>query len=297
MSDVATAPWRALYPYASHYVALPGGQRLHYLDEGRGPAVVLVHGNPTWSFFFRDLVRELRDAGFRVIAPDHLGCGLSDKPQDWDYRLAGHIANLEFLLWEHLRLESCDFVVHDWGGAIGGGVAGRAPARVRRWVAMNTAAFRLPRCPWRIRVCRTPVLGALAVRGGNAFARAAVRMATTRPGGLPPAVRAGYLAPYDSWANRIATLRFVQDIPLSPRHPTRATLEAVEQNLPRLADKPLLLLWGMRDFCFTPAFLAEWRRRFPAATVVEFPDAGHYLLEDAGDQAIRRIREFLAAPV
>ena len=284
--------WRALYPFDSHRLVVDG-HSLHYLDEGPrgGPPVVLVHGNPTWSFHWRELVRGLRDE-FRVVAPDHLGCGLSDKPQDWPYRLAGHVRNLERLVLD-LDLRGITLGIHDWGGAIGMGFAARHPDRIARLVVLNSAAFRSTAIPWRIAVCRIPGFGALAVRGVNGFARAATWMATER--GLPEAVRAGYLAPYGSWRDRIAILRFVQDIPLDPADPSWPALVEIEQALPRFRDRPMLIVWGDRDWCFTPAFREEWQRRFPEAEVHALPDAGHFVMEDAGERVGALVRRFLSA--
>jgi haloalkane dehalogenase len=281
--------WRELYPFQSHYLDV-GGHKLHYVDEGAGRPVLCVHGNPTWSFMWREVVKALRGT-HRVVAPDHLGCGLSDKPQDWPYRLRGHIDNLERLVLA-LDLRDVTLVVHDWGGAIGMGLAGRQPDRIARIAVMNTAAFPSRAMPWRIAACRIPALGPLAVRGLNGFAGAAVHMATER--GLAPDVRDGYLAPYDTWANRIATLRFVQDIPMSDAHPSMATLKEVEAGLSRLADKPMLIAWGEKDWCFTPAFRAEWERRFPRARVVRFEDAGHYVIEDARERVVELLGELAA---
>ncbi len=295
-ANSATGPdWRRLYPFESHFVETECG-RIHYVDEGSGPAVVLLHGNPTWSFMFRDLIRVLADSGRRAIAVDHIGCGLSDKPQALStYRLARHIGNVEQVL-DSLGLERADLVLHDWGGAIGMGCAVRRPDRFGRIVLMNTAAFFIPRCPWRIRLARLPGIGEIAVRGFNAFARAALRMASAAPERLTPEVRAGYLAPYGSYHDRVATLGFVRDIPFSPRHPSRATLEAIQNGLDTLAGHRILLCWGMRDFVFTPEFLEIWRGYYPDAEVAEFPEAGHYLLEDAREEVNRVIREFLLKP-
>lgn len=286
--------WRALYPFASRYLDLPGGHRLHYIDEGprEAPAVLLLHGNPTWSFLWRDLAREL-SSRFRVVAPDHLGCGLSDKPRDWSYRLAGHVANVERLV-DALGLTRLHLGVHDWGGAIGMGLATRRPEAIARLVVTNTAAFPSPRLPLRIAVCRWPLLGPVLVRGLNGFAGAATVMATAK--GLPDEVEQGLLAPYGSWAERIAILRFVQDIPMSPAHPSWAALAEIDAGLSRLRDKPMLLVWGERDWCFTPAFREEWQRRFPAAEALQCADAGHYVLEDAGAPARARIAAFLERP-
>jgi haloalkane dehalogenase len=289
-----TAPFASEYPFEPHFLELGGGGAMHYVDEGprEREAIVFVHGNPTWSFVWRELVKAFRGEQ-RCIALDHVGCGLSDKPQDYPYRLAQHVANLERLI-DELALERVSLVVHDWGGAIGCGFAVKHPERVARMVVMNTAAFTGGRCPLRIRVCRTPLLGQLAVRGFNAFARAATTMATEQPGGLPPNIRRGVLAPYDNWRDRVAVMRFVEDIPLTPSHRSWTTLVEIERGLECLASVPMQLIWGERDWCFTPAFLAEWRRRFPSSQVRVAPRAGHLVMEDARDEVIGWMRPFLA---
>jgi haloalkane dehalogenase len=283
--------WRALYPFTSRELRLDGW-RYHYVDEGQGEPLLLVHGNPTWSFYWRELIKALRSR-YRLIAPDHVGCGLSDKPQEYPYRLAQHIANLRRLI-EELDLRGITLLVHDWGGAIGLGTAVQMPERFARFVLFNTATFRSQRCPWRIRVCRTPLAGRLAVQGLNAFARAALSMAVEYPERLTPAVRAGLLAPYDNWANRIATHRFVLDIPLSPAHPSYQTLAEVEAGLAQFRHHPTMLIWGMRDWCFTPHFLQRFRNEFfPAAVVHEVADAGHYVVEDAYERIVPWLEVFL----
>jgi len=286
------ASFRGEYDFSPHFLATDAGA-MHYLDEGESEAapILCVHGNPTWSFHFRRIARDFA-AEARVVAPDHIGCGLSEKPQDWGYRLAGHIENLERLVLE-LDLKRITLVAHDWGGAIGAGVAVRHPERFARLFLMNTAAFPSQRIPWRINVCRTPLVGALAIRGLNAFARAAVLMAAKRREAMTPEVRRGYLAPYNSWRNRIATQRFVQDIPMSPSHPSYATLVEVAQGLCRLREKPVRLAWGMRDFCFTPEFLQTWLGYLPQAEILRLPEAGHFALEDAPQEVLPWLRNFL----
>ncbi|PDW03382.1 alpha/beta fold hydrolase [Candidatus Viridilinea mediisalina] len=288
LSPFDLTPIRDLYPFHTARLPLPGAT-MSYVDEGAGPPVLLVHGNPTWSFYFRHLIAGLRPHQ-RVIVPDHIGCGLSDKPQDYPYRLATHIENLGRLV-DHVGLQQVDLVVHDWGGAIGMGWAVRNPERVRRIVVLNTSAFLSPRLPWRIAVCRYPIFGDLAVRGLNAFALAATVMAAARP--LAPAVRQGYLLPFDSWANRVAIQRFVRDIPMSPKHPTWALVDAIDRELPTLCSKPMLILWGGQDWCFSDHFLAGWMQRFPDAEVVRFDYAAHYVLEDAHAEAVPRVVRFL----
>lgn len=283
-------PWRELYPFRAHYLSI-SGQRYHYLDEGQGEPLLLVHGNPTWSFYWRNIILALRDR-YRLIVPDHIGCGLSDKPQEYPYRLSTHIDNLRQLI-EELRLHDVTLLSHDWGGAIGLGAAVEEPERFARLVLFNTAAFRSQWMPWRIRICRTPLLGALAVRGCNAFARAARSMAVEKHERMTPAVRAGLLAPYDSWRHRIAIQRFVEDIPMSPRHPSYATLSSIEARLPTLRRLPMLLAWGMRDWCFTPRFLERFIEFFPDAEIERFEDAGHYVIEDAHERIVPRVKRFM----
>lgn len=279
------------YPFASH-VQDVGGAQLHYVDEGPRAAepLLFVHGNPTWSFYWRHAVRRFAPA-YRCVALDHIGCGLSDKPADYPYRLERHSANLERLV-DALGLERITLVVHDWGGPIGLGFAGRHPERVARLVISNTAAFPGP-APLRIRACRTPLLGALAVRGLNAFARLATSMAVEDPTRMTPEVKRGYLAPYSSYATRIATLRFVEDIPLSPEHPSWPALLEVERGLERLRQKPACLIWGEKDWCFTPAYRRRFEERLPRARVHKAEHAGHYVIEDAREDVLRWIADFL----
>jgi len=284
------ADWRSLYRFTSHSLDLDG-HRYHYVDEGQGETLLLVHGNPTWSFYWRNLIRALAPR-YRLIAIDHMGCGLSDKPSGYRYRLEQHIENLSRLV-ERLDLRDVTLVAHDWGGPIGLGAALAAPERFARFVLMNTAAFRSREIPWRIRICRTPLLGRVAVQGLNAFARAALRMAVCHHDRMAAEVRAGFLAPYDEWSNREAIYRFVQDIPLSPGHPSYDTLKTIENGLPKLASHPWLLLWGMRDWCFTPRFLERFKHFVPAAEVVTFADAGHYVVEDAHERITPAIEDFL----
>jgi acyl-CoA synthetase (AMP-forming)/AMP-acid ligase II/pimeloyl-ACP methyl ester carboxylesterase len=282
-------------PGDSHFLSL-AGLRYHYIDAGQGDAVVMLHGNPTWSYYYRNVVRSLRD-DYRCIVPDHIGCGLSDKPDDsrYDYTLSRRVDDLEALL-DHLNLTTnLTLILHDWGGMIGMAYASRHPERVKRLVILNTAAFLLPagkRLPWSLWACRNTPLGPWLVRGLNLFSRIAARWAATRRP-LTDDVRAAYLAPYDSWHNRIAVLRFVQDIPLKPGDRSYALVHEVQEGLPRFQDVPVLICWGDRDFVFDHHFLAEWQRRLPLAEVHRFVDAGHYVLEDAGDEIIPLIRSFL----
>jgi len=279
-----------LYPFRSHFLDLQGF-KYHYLDEGQGHPVVMLHGNPTWSFYYRNLVLGLRDQ-YRVIVPDHMGCGLSDKPQQYNYQLAQHIGNLEILL-EELQLKDITLVLHDWGGAIGMGWAVRNPELVKRFVIFNTAAFLMPQIHILLKICRLPLLGALAIRGFNAFAGMATILACKKREKMTPTVKAGYLAPYDNYANRIANLRFVQDIPMTTADASYPVLQSIEQGLVMFKKHPMLIAWGGKDFVFTGDFLQRWQEFFPQAQVKEFPDAGHYVVEDAGEEILPLVKDFL----
>ena len=287
----ADTNWKDLFPAPPQTIELDG-LRYAYVDVGQGETLLAVHGNPTWSFYWRQLLRGLAPA-HRFVAVDHIGCGRSDKPRDYPYRLARHAENLSRFV-EQLDLRGVTLLGHDWGGAIGIGAALAHPERFARFVMFNTAAFRSRRMPWRIRACRVPVVGRLAVQGLNGFARAALRMAVCNRQRMTPAVRAGLLAPYDSWHNRQAIYRFVEDIPMSPRHPSYGTLQSIEQRLHELAGRPWMFVWGMRDWCFTPEFLERFLTDFPNAEVHRMADAGHYVVEDAHERIVPLVERFVA---
>ncbi len=285
-----------LYPFEPNFLDRDG-LRYHYVDEGEGPAVLMVHGNPTWSFYWRNLIGSLSPS-HRVIAPDHIGCGRSDKPTDdaYDYTLRSRVDDLTRLV-EHLDLRDITLVVHDWGGAIGMGWAVEHADRVRQMVVLNTAAFHLPsgkRFPSALTLARIPGLGSLMVRGANAFVRGANRFCVTRKP-MDPEVAQGYLEPYKNWSDRIAVHRFVEDIPLHPRDRAFSVIEATQNGLEKLRGKPMFIGWGMKDFVFDHHFLQEWERRFPDAEVHRFDDCGHYILEDAAEQLVPMVSRFVTA--
>ena len=277
------------YPFDSHWVQIDG-HVMHYIDEGTGPVLLMVHGNPTWSFAWRQLVRDL-SANYRVIAIDHVGCGFSEKPQADVYPLEQHISRLVAFV-ECLDLQSVTLFAHDWGGAIGMGCAGRLPERFQRFVLMNTGAFRSTEIPLRISLCRIPLLGTLGMQGFNLFSLAALKMASEKP--LSRAAKRGLIAPYNSWSNRRAVREFVHDIPLHEKHRSYEPLKSVEDGLAQFVDHPMLLIWGMKDWCFTPNFYDEFCRRFPKAVRHPIAEAGHYVFEDAHEELLAAAREFLA---
>jgi len=297
-SDLLPTEVRSEYPFVGKLFEQPAklssGEPavMHYLDEGDGPVVLMLHGNPTWSFYYRNLVQKLVSVGFRCIVPDHIGCGLSDKPQNYPYTLTRRIEDVERLV-EHLGIECFSLVVHDWGGAIGCGLSGRKPEALEKLVLLNTAAFRSKRIPLRIAAVKLPVVGECIIRGLNGFAWPATWMAVKSR--LSASIKKGYLWPYSNWSDRVALWNFVKDIPLSAKHPSYEQLAAVEMGLSGLKDKPVQILWGGKDFCFDDSFFKQWCRLFPDADVHLCKEFGHYILEDGGDEVLDTIRSFLSA--
>lgn len=275
------------YPFRSNFLNLDG-HNLHYVDEGQGKPILMLHGNPTWSFYYRNLVQMFSQTN-RTIVPDHMGCGMSDKPQDYEYSLETHIQNT-YKLIKFLGLQKIILIVHDWGGAIGFGLVTRYPELFDRIVILNTAAYPSPHIPQRINLLRQGKFGEWLTRKLNLFAWPATFMTTEKK--LPRAIKEGYLLPYDSWDNRIAVARFVQDIPMEKDHKSYHTLAEIESRLKTLPH-PKLILWGGKDFCFNHHFFEKWVEIYPNAEAHWFAKAGHYVLEDALPEVSDRIKEFI----
>lgn len=284
-----------LFPFKHNYLAI-NEQKYHYLDEGTGDPVVMVHGNPSWSFYYRNLVSAL-SSNYRCIVPDHIGCGLSDKPsdKDYEYTLENRINDLEALLDSLAVKENITLVVHDWGGMIGMGYAARYPERIKQLVILNTSAFHLPKTkkfPLRLWICRNTVLGTLLVRGFNAFSSTASYIGVKRKP-MPKDIRKAYVSPFNSWTNRISTLRFIQDIPLFPKDKNFQLVSNIEESLQKFENIPTIICWGLKDFVFDKHFLDIWKQKIPQAEVNEFDDCGHYILEDASEEVIDLIQIFM----
>lgn len=287
-------------PYRSEMIRV-GEHWVAYLDEGddssermNRPTILCVHGNPTWSFYYRRIVERFSPT-CRVVAVDHVGCGRSDKParDQFAYTMAAHRDNLIAVI-DQLGLQNIVLLAHDWGGAIGLSAAHARLDRLSGVVLLNTAAFPPPYMPRRIAACRWPIVGTPAVRGLNLFATAATKMAMSRTK-LSAQAASGLLAPYDSWANRVAIDRFVRDIPLDPGHPTYATLVELEKNLPDFQSLPIQLIWGMKDWCFRPECLKRFQQVWPSAKTKELPTTGHYVMEDSPEETLDTIESFLSS--
>lgn len=287
--------FRHLYPFSSNFLKI-NGLNYHYLDEGHGEPVVMVHGNPTWSFYFRNMVSALSQE-YRTIVPDHIGCGLSDKPgnNQYDFRLKSRVDDLEYMLETLKPGKKITLMVHDWGGMIGMAYALRHPEKISRIIITNTAGFFPPgkkKLPIRLWIIRNLLPFAVpAVLGLNLFSGAALYMAPYRK--LAKDVKAGLTAPYNCPGNRLATLKFVQDIPLLPGDHSYNLVKHVDENLHLLSNIPMMVCWGRHDFVFDTDYYNEWKQRFPDAEFHFFNQGGHYLLEDKPDEVAALVKDFL----
>ena len=280
------------FPFEPRFVTV-GDVRLHYVDEGPREAapILMLHGNPTWSYMYREPIARLTERGHRCVAFDHMGFGRSDKPAEpRRYRLAVHVENAVALL-DELDLTDVTLVLHDWGGPIGLGAALDRAERIRAVVAMNTWAWELPSfLPPFLRQFRTEGLGELLALGGTLFVESI-------PGGMfrrdtDPQMMDAYRAPFPDYWSRIGTLAFPRDVPLTERDPSSAAIAQIQAGVARL-EKPLQLVWGMRDRVFQPVFIDQWRELVPGARVVKIEDAGHYLVEDRPDAVTDAVDEFV----
>ena len=288
---IPSGPWRDEYPFASKWLPMGNGLAMHYVDEGQGPPVVMVHGNPAWSFMFRRLISDL--AGYRRVAMDHLGMGLSSR-SDEDYRLSDRIRDLGRLM-ERLNLtEPVHLVAHDWGGPIAIGWAADRPEMVASLTLMNTglaapSGWKIPR---KLRLFQgASLMSRIFQVDVNLFVGGLIRLGTLRP--LTKSAESGFRAPYSIAAHRRAIGAFIRDIPISPKHPSWPALKRAKEGLKLLEKKPVLLPWGMRDFVFSGAFLSDFKRWLPDAEALPLNLAGHWLLEDEPEKILEALRAHL----
>jgi pimeloyl-ACP methyl ester carboxylesterase len=288
-----------LWPFEPRWFETPDG-RMDYVDEGPrdGRPVVLVHGNPTWGFLYRNFIGPLTEAGHRVIVPDHLGFGRSDKPSDPElYRIPRHVARLDALL-ESLDLRDAVVVVQDWGGPIGLSWAVAHPERVSGLFILNTFDGPQQTLPLPLHLFRTPGVGEVLVKGFDMFVRGFLfRDGVVHHERLTEDVRRAYLAPHPTWSSRTGELVFPREIPdpASPSGPVAELLTQLERELEQhFRSKPARIMWPMQDPAFTPAVLEHWRKTLPDATVTKLDDASHYVQEDAYERIVPQLLSLVA---
>jgi pimeloyl-ACP methyl ester carboxylesterase len=288
------------WPYEPRWFESPDG-RMHYVDEGPrdGAPVVLLHGNPTWGYLYRNFIPPLVEAGFRPIVPDHLGFGRSDKPDRPElYTIARHAERMDGLL-ESLDLSGATVVPQDWGGPIGLFWATRHAERVRSLFLLNTFAHRPPGdvpLPLPLRLFRTPGVGEVMVKGLDLFKRVFLfRAGVVHRERLDATVKRAYRSPHPSWSSRTPILVFPREIPSGPEGPVSDLCAEIEQGLERhFRGKPVGIAWAMKDIAFRPETLEQlWLRTFPDAEVLRLEDAGHYLQEDAHERIVPELLEHL----
>ena len=287
------------WPHQPRWFDSPDG-RLHYVDEGPrdAPPVVMVHGNPSWGYLYRHFIPPLLEAGYRVIVPDLLGAGRSDKPDRAEaYKIRRHAERTEQLL-ESLDLRDATLVPHDWGmhslyWAI------RHPERLRGLFVLNTIAHRRReeiRLPLAIKLFRNRGTGPLLVKRLDVVRRFFLfRFGIVHRDRLTPEIKRAYLAPNPTAASRTGVLVFLREIPIGPSDPVSHFWGELEDGLERhFRDRPVGIAWGMKDAAFTPAVLDElWLGTFPHAVVTRVPDAGHFVQEDAYERVVPALLELL----
>ena len=282
------------YPFTSQSIKI-NGHNMHYVDEGNGEVVVMLHGNPDWSFYYRHLIKQL-STQYRVIAPDYIGCGFSDKPglTAYPYTLERRIEDITTFLSKMGIDKPFTLMVHDWGGPIGFGYAVQHPDTIKKLIVANTSIFPIrpdAHLPAAVRFARTK-LGKWMILHFNLYVQMANRFCCKRKP-LTHELRHDYAAPYDSPDHRVAILQFVREIPTQLTASSYITLNLIRDKLSVLKNKPMLLLWGNADVVFGPKILKLWKDCFPLAEVHEFADCGHYVCEDAADLIEPLIKNFI----
>ncbi len=285
--NVSDWPDRREYPFESHYFQVAAGN-MHYVDKGSGAPVVMLHGNPTWSFLYRKLIQRLSPA-YRCIAPDFLGFGLSDKPRDWSYLPEEHAGTLTDLIHE-LELKNITLVVQDWGGPIGMAYATAHPDNIARVVVMNTWAWPVNRDPHYLvfSLFMGGPIGRMLIRKRNFFANNVMRGAFGDKSRLIHEIHEQYLRALPFEDDRKGCSVFPgQIIGSTP------WLRTIRQGLPALRHKPALLVWGMKDIAFREKELRRWQQVFPGAETIRLQSVGHFVQEEAPEELADAVETFL----
>lgn len=295
MLAIKDETFEGTFPFAPHYYSA-NGIDLHFVDEGNGEPIVMVHGDPTWGYLYRNFISPLSQH-YRCVVPDQMGMGKSATPQDRSlYHLQQHCANLEALLL-HLELHNITLVLHDWGGPVGLGFATRHPERIKNLVLMNTWAF----APWpggpfpRLLELIRSERGEMFVLKRNGYLEPALLGTTHHTEKLTQTVMNAYRAPFPSPESRLAMLCWSRDIPVQETDASYAEMKRIEHGLSQFRNTPILLLWGMKDPVLSPSVLRLWQEVYPHAITHELEDASHFLQEDAPERIVQWIGDFLEA--
>ena len=286
-----TLPWldTTLYPFEHHYCTLKAGN-MHYVDEGSGDVVLFVHGTPTWSFLYRDFIQKLSHH-HRCIAIDHIGFGLSDKPDGFSGRPQDHAKNLsEFIRLMDLR--NITLVVHDFGGPIGLGAALEQPERIKQVVLFNTWLWETKSNPAVKKIDKiiNSSIGKLLYLHLNFSPKVLLKKGFSDKKKLSKEVHQHYIKPFPDKNSRQSLVKIAQSL-----YGASDWYQAQWEHLDKLEDKPWLILWGTQDKFITTAYLEKWTQRLPKAKVTTL-DTGHFVQEEKPDESIVALEHFLIHP-
>lgn len=279
----------SLYPFSSRWLHLQAGT-MHYLDEGQGEVLLFVHGTPTWSFLYRSQIRELSKS-YRCIAPDHIGFGLSDKPEHFSGTPEAHAHNLEQCI-NALQLDNITLVVHDFGGPIALSYAVKHPKKIKRIVAMNTWLWKTHdnKAVQKVDKLLRSSIGRFLYLTLNFSTRVLLKQGFYNKKKLPKNIHAHYTGVFPNRASRYAPLRIGQAL-LGSSHWYQQQWEQREA----IAHKPFLVLWGTKDTFITPQYLHTWKNALHNARFVEY-ECGHFVQEEKAEEVTREIAAFMNTP-
>jgi len=281
------------YPFEPNYLEV-GNFKMHYVDEGKGEPVVMLHGDPTWGYLWRKLIPCVSDT-HRVIVPDHMGMGKSSVPKDpYPYLLRHHISNLETLLLS-LGLKDITLVLHDWGGPVGMGFAIRHPELIKSIVLMNTWAFAqwpTGEFPRLLEIIRSEKGGSFVLEK-NGYVKRALLGTANYPDNYSPDVLEAYLAPFPTTESRLALLCWSRDITVNENDHSYGDMKDIEDNLTIFSDIPVFIIWGMLDPVLPVRVLEKWLSIYPHAKVSKIENASHFLQEDTPERVISELNNFL----
>lgn len=278
---------QAVYPFTDHWW-MRHGTVVHYLDEGHGMPVVMLHGNPTWSFLYRHVINGL-STQCRCIAPDYPGFGMSRPPARYGFTPPEHAEWINALI-DHLQPGPFILVMQDWGGPIGLSIAVDRPDDIAGLVLCNTWCWPAPLNAWIFSLVMGGPLGRYLHLRHNFFARAMIPAGMASRTARQPEVLEAYRRPFPTPGSRRGTYVFPRSI-----RRCKAWLAGIESKLGRLRDKPAALVWGMKDPAFgSTRYIGHWLEHFPGAAVDRVPHASHYLPEDAPEHLVAAVKRLIA---
>ncbi|MDR1401924.1 MAG: alpha/beta fold hydrolase [Puniceicoccales bacterium] len=287
MQEILPEFLRTIYPFKPHYLRLRDGQSMHYVDEGFGETVLLLHGHPTWSFFFRNLICLLR-SDFKCMAIDHIGYGMSSKPHGYRYEISQHIANvIEFV--EAMKFKKFHIIGEDFGVAAALALAEFWPERISSMSLLNSAVFAMPKLSGVVLMFKFPLLGFCMSTFFNLFTRIYMHLGVLST--MDDAIFDGYLWPHRNLLERSAVVAGTDDIPWLSDHHSLDTFERICEKAFLLANKKIEFFWANNDFLYTSNVLEQWKKILPNAFVKHY-QSGHLLFEDS-PEAMNDVRLFI----